>query len=189
MRIENLGHSCFLIEVKGFKILLDPFLNENPIAKIKASDVECDLILVTHGHGDHVADAEEIAKKNNCPVVANYEVGNWLTSLGVENVTGMNHGGNYAFDHGTIKMVNAVHSSSLPDGSYGGNPAGFIIKTPALNVYFAGDTALMADMKIFGEYENIGLSILPIGDVFTMGVDDAIIAAQMLKCKRVIGMH
>jgi len=189
MKVKYLGHSCFLLEIEGFKILIDPFLNSNPIAQIKASEVSCDLILVSHGHEDHIADVTEVAAKNNCEVIANYEIAEWLAAQGLENTIGMNFGGSYAFEHGSIKMVNAIHSSKLPDGTYGGNPAGFIIKTKSLNVYFAGDTALMADMKLYGEYENIGLSILPIGDHFTMGVDDALIAAQLLKCKRVIGMH
>jgi len=189
MNVKYLGHSCFILEIEGTKVLIDPFLNSNPLAKTKASEVECDLILVSHGHSDHIADAVEIAAKNNCQVIANYEVAEWLASQGVEKTVGINFGGNVSFEFGTIKMVNAVHSSQLPDGSYGGNPGGYIIKTKNLNVYFAGDTALMADMKLFGEYENIGLSILPIGDYFTMGVDDAVIASELLKCKRVIGMH
>ncbi len=189
MTINYLGHSCFILEINGTKILLDPFITPNPLAKTKAEDIACDIMLISHGHEDHVADAVSIAKRTQCEVITNFEIGNWLNSQGIEKVVGMNHGGNYNFAQGTIKMVNAVHSSSLPDGRYAGNPAGFIIKTEALNVYFAGDTALMMDMKLFGEYENIDLSLLPIGDLFTMGIDDALKAAEMLQCKKVIGMH
>lgn len=189
MKVTNLGHACFHLEIGGVNIVTDPFMSPNPNCSIDPMDVKCDWMLITHGHGDHVTDAVAIANNTGCKVVANYEVANWLINQGVKNVHHLNHGGSVTTEFGAVKMVNAVHSSSFEDGSYAGHPAGFIIKSTEGNAYFAGDTALMYDMKMFGEYENLSQAFLPIGDTFTMGVDDAVIAAKMLQCSQIVGMH
>ncbi len=189
MKLTYYGHSCFLLETMGKKILFDPFITPNPLAsEIDVDSIEADYILVTHGHADHIADAVSIAKRTGAIVVSNFEIVNWLSSQGVENVHPMNHGGKKEFEFGVVKYVNAIHTSSLPDGSYGGNPGGFVINGE-LTIYHAGDTALTYDMKLLGEHNNIDVALLPIGDNFTMGVEDAIIAADYIKCDNIIGMH
>lgn len=190
MKISYYGHSTFVINIKGINILFDPFITPNELAKdIDVNSIEADYILISHGHEDHVADAVSIAKRTGAKVVSNFEIVTWFGTQGVDNGHPMNHGGSWAFDFGKVKYVNAVHSSVLPDGTYGGNPGGFVLNTDEGNIYYAGDTALTYDMKLIGEYEKIDCSILPIGDNFTMGVDDAIIAAEFTGCKKVIGMH
>lgn len=190
MKISYYGHACFGIEVGGKHLLIDPFITANPLAaKIDVDTLKADYILLTHGHGDHVMDAERIAKRTGAMIVSNYEIATWYESKGITNVHGMNHGGQRTFEFGTVKFVNAVHSSVLPDGTYGGNPGGFIIRGAERTVYVAGDTALTMDMKLIGDYENLDVAILPIGDNFTMGVSDAVICADFIRCNRVIGMH
>ena len=190
MKITYYGHSCFSVEVKGKNLLFDPFISGNPLASgIDVNKIEADYILLSHGHEDHVADAEAIAKRTSATVVGAYEVVMWLNKKGVEKYHPMNIGGHWIFDFGKVKCVNAVHSSSLPDGSNGGNPMGFLIESSDSNFYYAGDTALTYDMKLIGEYKNIDLAFLPIGNNFTMGVDNAVIAADFIKCDRIIGMH
>jgi L-ascorbate metabolism protein UlaG (beta-lactamase superfamily) len=190
MTISYYGHACFGIEVGGKHLLIDPFITGNPLAaKIDVDSVKADYILLTHGHGDHVLDAERIAKRTGAMIVSNYEIAMWYESKGITNVHGMNHGGQRAFEFGTVKFVNAIHSSVLPDGTYGGNPGGFIIRGAERTVYIAGDTALTMDMKLIGDYEKLDVAILPIGDNFTMGVSDAVICADFISCNRVIGMH
>lgn len=190
MKITYYGHSCFGVEVNGKHLLFDPFITPNELAKnIDASTVKADYILLSHGHEDHVADAISIAKRTGAKVIAAWEIHTWLNKNGVTNTHPMNTGGKAKFDFGNVKCVVAIHSSSLPDGSYGGNPMGFIIESPQGNFYFAGDTALTYDMKLIGEYRTINFAFLPIGDNFTMGVDNAIIAAQFINCRNIIGMH
>lgn len=190
MNITYYGHSTFVLEIKGIKILFDPFITPNELAKdVDANSVEADYILISHGHEDHVADAVSIAKRTGAKVVSNFEIVTWFGTQGIKNGHPMNHGGSWSFDFGKLKYVNAVHSSVLPDGTYGGNPGGFIISTDEGNLYYAGDTALTYDMKLIGEYENVDCAILPIGDNFTMGIDDAVTAAEFTGCKKVIGMH
>ena len=184
------GHSCFGISINNKNILFDPFISPNELASnIDISKIPADYILISHGHEDHVADAQNIAKKTGATIVSNYEITTWFGSNGIENSHPMNHGGEWTFDFGTVKYVNAVHSSVLPDGTYGGNPGGFIIRTADKNIYYAGDTALTYDMKLIGEFENIHVAFLPIGNNFTMGIKDASIAASYIKCDNIIAMH
>jgi L-ascorbate metabolism protein UlaG (beta-lactamase superfamily) len=188
-RLHFLGHACLLFESDGKYILIDPFLTGNPMAPIKADAVPADFILVSHGHGDHVGDAVAIAKRTGATVVANYEIAGWLEKQGVKKVHGMQHGGSWAFPFGTVKMTLAFHGSQLPDGSCGGNPCGFYITfKDGQRVYDAADTGLFGDMRLIGE-EGIDLALLPIGDNFTMGPDDALRALAMLKPGRVVPMH
>lgn len=190
MIITYYGHSCFSVEVNGKKLLFDPFISPNPLAKnIPVKDIKADYILLSHGHADHIADAESIAKRTGATVICNWEIHAWMNSLGVSKTHPMNIGGHWIFDFGKVKCVNAVHSSSLPDGSYGGNPMGFLVETTEGNFYYAGDTALHYDMKLIGDYKHIKFAFLPIGNNFTMGIDNAVIASDFIKCERIIGMH
>lgn len=190
MKITYLGHSCFMIELKGRKVLFDPFVRGNPMASgIDITNLRPDYILITHGHVDHIADAVEIAKQSGALVISNFEIIEWLQSQGVKNTHPMNIGGHWFFDFGKVKCVTAVHSSSLPDGTYGGNPMGFLLETEEANIYYAGDTALTYDMKLIGDYKKIDIAFLPIGNNFTMGIDNAVIASDFIRCDRIIGMH
>lgn len=190
MNITYYGQSCFMMEAAGKKILFDPFITPNELAKnIDVDTIHPDFILVSHGHQDHVADLIPIAKRSGALVVSSFEIMVWLNNNGISNTHPMNLGGKWHFDFGTVKMVNAVHSNSLPDGSYGGTAAGFIIQTAGKTIYYAGDTALHSDMKLLGELHGIDHAFLPIGDNFTMGVEDAILAAKFIKCTDIIGMH
>lgn len=190
MKITYYGHSCFGIEVAGKHLLFDPFVSPNPKAShINVDEIPADYILLSHGHGDHVADAAAIGKRTGAKIVGAFEVVTWMANQGCENGHGMNHGGKWKFDFGTVECTNAVHSSSMPDGSYGGNPLGFHIVTEEGSFYYAGDTALTLDMKLIGDYRKTDFAFLPIGDNFTMGIDDAVIAADFVKCNKVIGMH
>jgi L-ascorbate metabolism protein UlaG (beta-lactamase superfamily) len=190
MNITYYGHSCFGVEIAGKHLLFDPFITPNELAKhIDANSVKADYILITHGHEDHVADAVSIAKRTGATVVCNWEIHVWLQKQGVMNTHPMNIGGKKSFDFGSVKCVNAVHSSGLPDGSYGGNPMGFVIESAEKNFYYAGDTALTYDMKLIGNYRSIDFAFLPIGDNVTMGIDNAIIATDFINCGDIIGMH
>jgi len=190
MNITYYGHSCFGVEVNGKHLLFDPFISPNELAKnINVNTVKADYILISHGHEDHIADAVSIAKRTNAKVICNWEIYVWLNKQGVENIHPMNIGGKIKLDFGNVKCVNAVHSSSLPDGSNGGNPMGFVVESTEGNFYYAGDTALTYDMKLIGDYRKINFAFLPIGDNFTMGVDNAIIACDFINCKDIIGMH
>lgn len=190
IEINYLGHSCFTIKVKDKVILIDPFISPNELAKgIDINEVKCDYILVSHGHNDHVADLVAIAKRTNAKVVGAYEIIEWVAKQGVDNGHPMNLGGSWEFDFGTVKMMYAAHSNSLPDGSYGGTAAGFILKLEDKIIYYAGDTALMQEMKLTGELYKIDCAFLPIGDNFTMGVDDAVIASKFINCDNIIAMH
>ena len=190
MQFTFYGQSSFLLEFNGHRLLFDPFISPNPKAShIDLAAIEADYILISHGHQDHIHDAVDLAKQTGASCISNYEIIQWLAKQGADQGHPMNHGGQWQFDFGTVRMVNAVHSSSFPDGSYAGNPAGFIISSPVGNVYFAGDTALMSDMKIWGERFDLDFAILPIGDNFTMGYEDAALAAKWLKVDRVVGVH
>lgn len=191
MNITYYGHSCFNVEINGKFILFDPFISPNELAKdIDIETIKADYILISHGHLDHIADAVQIAKRTGAKIISNWEITQWLDKQGVSNYHPMNIGGKWAFDFGNVKCVNAVHSSGLPDGSYGGNPMGFIIETHSEgNFYYAGDTALTYDMKLIGDYRKINFAFLPIGDNFTMGIDNALIATDFIKCNKIIGMH
>jgi len=190
MKITYYGHACFAVEVDGKTIVFDPFISGNPLAKnIQLKNIKADYILISHGHEDHTADAIELARLTNALVVSNFEICNWVQEKGINRVHAMNIGGHYMFDFGKLKCVNAIHSSSMPDGSYGGSAMGFLLETEAGNVYYSGDTALSYDMKLIGDYKRIDICMLPIGSNFTMGIDNAIIASEFVKCDKVIGMH
>ncbi|MCA8831229.1 metal-dependent hydrolase [Hymenobacter pini] len=189
MTLTYYGHACFLLEAGGSKVLFDPFIRPNPLAKdVDVDAIAADYILITHGHGDHVADAEEIGKRTGAQVVAIAEIAGWFEQKGLKTV-GMNLGGTLQLPFGSVTMVAAAHSSSLPDGSYGGVAAGYIVKAEGKTFYFAGDTALTYDMKLIGERYTLDLVILPIGDHYTMGVDDALVAADWVGTTKIIGMH
>jgi L-ascorbate metabolism protein UlaG (beta-lactamase superfamily) len=190
MELTYLGHSCFLLDIGGTRVLFDPFITYNPLAAaIDKEQIEADYILLSHAHQDHMADAEYFARKNNAAIVAIYEVCEWYKTKGLENVVHMNIGGKVQLPFGTVKMVSAIHSSVLPDGTYGGNPAGFVVESAEKTFYFAGDTALTYDMKIIAEQYRIDFALLPIGGQLTMDIDDALVAANWVNTKRVIGMH
>ncbi|MBK7110582.1 MAG: metal-dependent hydrolase [Chitinophagales bacterium] len=190
MKIIYYGHSCFLVEISGKHLLFDPFITPNPLAKaIDINTINADFILLSHGHLDHVADVIAIQKNTNATIIGNFEVVTWFQKHGIENFHPMNIGGQWTFDFGVVKMVHAAHSSSMPDGSYGGNPGGFIITSKEATFYYAGDTALTQDMKLIGKNYKLDLAFLPVGDNFTMGYADAVIASKMIKCDTVIGMH
>jgi len=189
MKTTFYGQSTFMLEAGGKKLLFDPFITPNPEAKdIDIHSLKPDYILVSHGHGDHVADLLAIQKSSDAIVICIAEIANWLGKHGINNAHGMNIGGGFNFEFGRVKMVNAVHSSTLPDGSPGGNPAGFLLYLDGKVVYYAGDTALTYDMKLLAD-ENLDWAYLPIGDNYTMGVDDAIKASGFINCKNIIGMH
>ncbi|NCD69437.1 metal-dependent hydrolase [Mucilaginibacter agri] len=189
MKVTFYGHATVQLETGGKTLLFDPFITPNELAKhIDINSLKPDYILLSHGHGDHIADLEAIQKNSGAKVICIAEIAGWLGKKGIE-AHGMNIGGSFTFEFGRVKMVNAIHSSSMPDGSYGGNPAGFVLYTnEGKNIYFAGDTALTYDMKLLAD-DNINWSILPIGDNYTMGVDDAIKAAAFVNCQNVIGVH
>ncbi len=190
MKITYYGHSCFNIEIGGKHLLFDPFISANELATgIDVTTIPADYILISHGHQDHIGDAIAIAERTGAKVISNFEITQWLSAQGVSNVHPMNIGGHWLFEFGKVKCVTAVHSSSLPDGTYGGNPMGFLLETKEGNVYYAGDTALTMDMKLIGDYKQIDLAFLPIGNNFTMGIDNAIIAAEFINCEKIIGMH
>lgn len=188
LTIQWLGHSTFHFDVDGHSVLVDPFLSDNPLAPVSAGDLSPELILLSHAHGDHTADLESIAKRTGAPVVCNFEMGNYYMGKGLENVSQVNPGGTYHAEFLSAKWTKAFHSSSFPDGTYGGQPNGFIISTNDKRVYFAGDTSLFGDMSLIGD-EDLDVAMLPIGDVFTMGVDDSIRAIKLLRPKYVIPMH
>lgn len=190
MQVTYYGQSCFMFETNGHQILFDPFITPNELANhIDVDSINPDFILVSHGHQDHVADLIPIAGKSNALVVGSFELTTWLNNNGIKNTHPMNIGGKWQFDFGTVKMVAAVHSNSLPDGTYGGTEAGYVIQAEGKSIYFAGDTALHYDMKILRDLFEINAAFLPIGDNFTMGIDDAIVAAEYIGCSQIIGMH
>jgi len=189
MKITFLGHASLHIEVGTFKLLVDPFISGNSKASsINIDDLEADYILVTHAHQDHILDVEQIARLTGATIVSNYEIVTHYQSMGLEGHP-MNHGGQWNFEFGRLKYVNAIHTSSFPDGSYGGQPGGFIIEGEHKTIYIAGDTALTYDMKLIPMQTDLDLAILPIGDNFTMGIDDAIIASDFVKCDKILGYH
>lgn len=194
MRITYYGHACFFVEIGGKKLLFDPFISPNPkaqAANIVIDNIEPDYILISHGHEDHLADAFEIAMQSNAKIISNPEIVKWYDKQGVKSGHEMNIGGKFLFDFGTVKMVKAVHSSMLPDGSYGGNPVGFVISNEQEGTfYFAGDTALTLDMQLIPMIcPRLDFAMLPIGDNYTMGYEDAILASNFIQCNTVIGCH
>ncbi|NTS41657.1 metal-dependent hydrolase [Flavisolibacter sp. BT320] len=189
MQFTYYGQSCFAVEMGGKRVLFDPFITPNELAShIRLEDVKADYILVSHGHADHVADCVTLAKQNGATVVGSFEVVNWMGKQGVEKFHPMNTGGKWAFDFGTVKCTVAHHSSEMPDGSYGGNPMGFVVSGEK-NFYYSGDTALTMDMQLVPRWAQLHFAVLPIGDNFTMGYEDAIIAAELIQCKNIVGVH
>ncbi len=190
MKLTYYGHACFSVEIKGKKILFDPFITYNELAAhIEVDKVEADYIFLSHGHADHIADCVAIANRTNCQVVANWEIHEWLNKQGVANTHPMNTGGKWTFDFGVVKCVVAQHSSSLPDGSYGGNPLGFLFETEEGNFYYSGDTALTLDMQLIPSWIELNFAVFPIGDNFTMGFADAVVAAGFIQCQQIVGVH
>jgi L-ascorbate metabolism protein UlaG (beta-lactamase superfamily) len=183
-----LGHATWKIVSGQHTILVDPFLDDSPTAVVKSKDVNPQFILVSHGHEDHVADAAKIAKRSGATVVANFEICNWLAGQGVKNTEPMNVGGGIDLPFGRVKMTIAHHSSLLPDGTGGGNPAGFLLTLADGKIYIACDTGLFLDMRQIGA-AGIDLAILPIGDRFTMGPDDALEAVKLVEPRRVVPSH
>lgn len=189
MKYTYFGQSCFLLETASVKLLFDPFIKGNPLAKdVDVEKIEADYILVSHGHGDHVADLVDVAKRTGAKVICMPEIAAWLRNQGVSNIHEMNIG-KFKFDFGAVRMVTATHSSSLPDGSYGGNPAGFVLDIDGRQIYFAGDTGLTLDMKLLAELYQLEYAIMPIGGNYTMDAEDATIAADFVNCHKVIGVH
>lgn len=189
LKFTYYGHSCFGFDIENKTILIDPFISGNPLAKdIDIDTIDPDYIFLTHGHGDHVSDVERVARGETL-IIANFEVASWFGNKGL-NTDGMNQGGVWQGDFGKVRLVNAIHSSSLPDGSYGGNPLGFVFMFQERNIYVAGDTALTLDMKLIPQLcGTIDIAILPIGGHFTMDASDAIKAAEMVGASKVIGCH
>ncbi|MCB9047550.1 MAG: metal-dependent hydrolase [Chitinophagales bacterium] len=189
MQFTYYGHACFMVETAGKKLPFDPFISGNDNAKnIDIQSIEADYILLSHGHGDHIADCVTIAKNTGAPVIGMLEVTNWIAKQGYENVVGMNLGQMQA-EFGTVRMTPAAHSSSLPDGSYGGNPAGFVITTADGCFHYTGDTCLVMDMQLIPRYGKLDFAVMPIGGHFTMNPDDAVTAADFIQCNKVIGVH
>ncbi|MCH7412356.1 metal-dependent hydrolase [Belliella sp. R4-6] len=184
------GHSSFLVKIDDKNLLFDPFIRPNSkAAGVNVSDIRADYVLISHGHEDHVADAEEITKNSDATLISNFEIATWFSKKGIEKYHPMNQGGSKMFDFGKLKYVNAVHSSTLPDGSGGGLAGGFIVEHAEGCFYFAGDTALTYDMKLIAAEFKIDFAIMPIGDNFTMGIEDAIRAADFVGTDKIIGMH
>jgi L-ascorbate metabolism protein UlaG (beta-lactamase superfamily) len=189
VKVTWLGHAAFSLDVDGHKILIDPFFSDNPVATVTADDVEADYIFVSHGHGDHVGDTVAIAKRTGAMVISNFEIVSWFQGQGVENAHPQHIGGGFDYPFGYLKLTIAHHGSALPDGSYGGNPAGMLLTAPdGKKLYFACDTGLFYDMKLIGE-AGIDLAVLPIGDNFTMGPDDALRAVKLINPQVVVPVH
>ena len=190
MKITFLGHAALRIQTGAHELLVDPFISGNPLAKDRVSldSLKPGYILLTHAHQDHVLDAEAVTRRTGATIISNYEIVSHYQEKGL-NGHPMNHGGARDFEFGWLKYVNAVHTSSFADGSYGGQPGGFLLRAGGKQIYIAGDTALHMDMKLIPEYGKLDLAILPIGDNFTMGVDDAIRASSFVGCSRVLGVH
>ena len=189
MKITFYGHASLGIEIGGKNIIVDPYISPNPKAShIDVNALKADYILLTHAHGDHIADAETIAKNTNATIVSNAEIAGFYANKGFETHP-MNHGGSWNFDFGKVKFVQAIHSSSFPDGSYGGNPGGFVIEGEHKNIYIAGDTALTFDMQLIPLRTKLDLAVFPIGNNFTMDVEDAIIASDFVECDKILGYH
>ncbi|WP_415327663.1 metal-dependent hydrolase [Chryseobacterium sp. MMS23-Vi53] len=190
MKITYYGHSCFSANINGKNILFDPYITQNSLAShIDVDNIKTDYIFISHAHYDHIFDAIRIAKNTGAKVIGNFEIYLWLTKNGVENAFPMNPGGKFAFDFGTVKCVFAQHSSSFDDGTYGGIASGFVISSSEGNFYYSGDAALSLDMKLVVDFVQPDFAVFPIGDLLTMGVEEAIAAAKLIGVSHVMGVH
>ncbi|UYQ95256.1 metal-dependent hydrolase [Chitinophaga horti] len=190
MKVTYYGHSCFAVNVGGKDVLFDPFITPNDLAKhINVADVKADYIFVSHAHFDHMNDGINIALRTGAKVVANWEIYNWFGKNGITNAQPMNPGGKWEFDFGKVKCVPAHHSSSFPDGSYGGVASGFVFHTAEGSFYYTGDAALSLEMQLIKRLGKLDFLVAPIGDLLTMGPDDAIELAKWLEVKEVLGVH
>lgn len=190
MKITFLGHACFLAECNKARLLFDPYISPNPLAKkIDIDTIQADYILLSHGHYDHVTDVERVYHNHPAPIIANFEITNWYKKIGITKSLPIKPGGKRVLDFGTVKAVYEPHSSSMPDGSYAGCAMGFVIQSEGKAFYFAGDTALHQDMKQISTFYSIDFALLPIGDTFTMGIEEALHAADYVGTKKIIGMH
>jgi L-ascorbate metabolism protein UlaG (beta-lactamase superfamily) len=190
MKITYYGHSCFAAEINGTHLLFDPFISQNPLAKtVDIKKIKADYIFVSHGHYDHITDTAAISDQTGATVISNFEMTSWLGKNGVKNVQPLNPGGTYSSDFGRVKCVNAIHCSSLPDGSYGGSAGGFVVESADANFYYSGDTALTLDMQLISQTTRLKFAVLCIGGALTMDIDDAIRATGLLQCKDVMGVH
>ena len=190
MKITYYGHSCLGVETGGRHLLFDPFITGiERASEVDVSAISADFILISHGHADHIADAVAIARRTGAKCLANFEICQWLGGQGITNLHAMNLGGAAKLEFGRAKLVPALHSSSLPDGAYGGNPGGWVVETTAGNFYFSGDTALTLDLRLIGEATPLKWAALCLGDTFTMGVEDAIKAADFIRCDQIVGIH
>jgi len=188
LEIRWLGHACWSVRNDKHWLIIDPFLSDSPTAPVKPADVSPDFLLVSHGHGDHVGDTAAIAKRTGATVISNYEICTWFSKQGVQKTVGGNLGGWQHHAFGSVQLTIAFHSSQLPDGADGGNPSGFLIRIDGRSLYFACDTALFSDMQLIGA-KGLDLAVLPIGDLFTMGIDDGVDAVKFLKPKHAIPSH
>jgi L-ascorbate metabolism protein UlaG (beta-lactamase superfamily) len=190
MKVTYYGHSCFSVLTGGRTLLFDPFITPNEKARnVDVTKVPADYILISHGHADHMADAAAIARRTGATLVSNYEITVWFGKQGIDKTHPMNHGGRFRADFGRVQFVQAIHSSSLPDGTYGGNPGGFVVESAQGNFYYSGDTALTMDMKLIGESTPLKFAALPMGDTFTLGIEEAARAADFVRCREVLGLH
>lgn len=190
MKLTYYGHSCFMVETAGKKILFDPFITYNDLAKnVNINLIKPHFVLLSHGHSDHIADCIQIAENSAAKVVCSWEIHEWLNHRGIKNTHPMNTGGKWNFGEFTVKCTAAQHSSGLPDGSYGGNPMGFIVTSVEGSFYYSGDTALSTDMTLIPKWAKLNFAVLPIGDNFTMDATDAADCATMINCKTVVGVH
>jgi L-ascorbate metabolism protein UlaG (beta-lactamase superfamily) len=190
MKFTCYGHSCFSVRINNKNLLFDPFISPNDLAKhVNIANIEADYILVSHAHFDHISDCITIAQGTGATVIANFEIHSWLQKSAVKKTHPMNTGGKWNFGDFKVKCTSAQHSSGLPDGSYGGNPMGFIIYSNEGNFYYSGDTSLSTDMQLIPKWVKLNFAVLPIGDNFTMGSEDAVMAAEMIDCRNIIGVH
>jgi L-ascorbate metabolism protein UlaG (beta-lactamase superfamily) len=190
MKITYYGHACFGVEVNHTHLLFDPFITYNELAKnINVNQIPADYLFISHSHQDHIADAVSIAQRTGAMVVSNWEITEWMGRQGISRVHPMNTGGKKVFDFGWVKCVVAQHSSSFPDGTYAGNPMGFLVQVGEKSFYYAGDTALTLDMQLIPKWAKLTVALLPVGDNFTMSYEDAAIAADFIQCNKIIGLH
>ena len=190
MKVTYYGHSCFSVLANGKNILFDPYITPNELAShINVDEIQADYIFVSHAHYDHITDVIRIAKNTGAKVLGNFELYNWFNENGIENSFPINPGGKFDFDFGTVKCVIAEHSSSFADGRYGGIASGFVLSTPDGSFYYSGDTALTLDMQLIPKFAKLDFAVFPIGDLLTMGVEEAVEASRFVGVNKVLGVH